>query len=251
MKLRPLAALTLVASLGATAGVSDVLATSASAGGPPARAFALSGTIVGVNAPVHQFTVLSGVTRYTIMTTTQSRFTLNTARTSFNALTLGQQATVRGLFRARFRVAATVALRRVTTTTISTVPASTALTTALNNALTQERYALATYKNVVAKLGAYAPFTNIINSETQHVATVTALMTAHGVSVPVSTTTGAAAPATRVAACQLGVTTETTIIAMYQNGITLAKDFPDVVRAFSNLLDASQYGHLPAFLRCS
>lgn len=251
MKLRPLAALALVASLGASAGVSEVLATSASAGGPPARAFAVSGSVIGINAPVHQFTVLAGVTRYTIMTTTQTRFTLNAARTSFNALNIGQPATVRGIFRARYRVAATVALRGVPTTTISTVPATTSLTTALNSALSQERYALATYKNITARLGAYAPFTNIISSEAQHVATVTALMTAHGITVPVSTTTGAVSPVTRVAACQLGVTTESNIIAMYHSGITLAKDFPDVVRAFSNLLDASQYGHLPAFLRCS
>ncbi len=251
MKMRPLASLALVASLGVSAGVTEVLTTAASAGGPPARTFALSGSVVGINTPVHQFTVLSGVARYTIMTTTQTRFTLDAARSSFNGLKLGQSATVRGIFRARYRVATMVTLRSVPTTTLSTVPASTNVTTALNNALAQERYALATYKNVVARLGAYAPFTNIIASEAQHVATVTALMTAHGVTVPVSTVTGSASPATRAAACQLGVTTETNVIAMYHSGITLAKNFPDVVRAFSNLLDASQYGHLPAFLRCS
>lgn len=251
MKFRPLAALALTASLGLSAGVAEVVTTSASAAGPPPRAFALSGSVVGINAPVHQFTVLSGIARYTIMTTTQTRFTLDAANAAFSGLRLGQSATVRGIFRARYRVATMVTLRSVPTTTISTVPSTTALTSALNTALSQERYALATYKNVVAKLGAYAPFTNIISSESQHVATVIALMTAHGVTVPTSTTSGAPSPATRTAACQLGVTTETNIIAMYQNGITLAKNFPDVVRAFSNLLDASQYGHLPAFLRCS
>lgn len=131
------------------------------------------------------------------------------------------------------------------------MPATTALTTALTNALAQERYALATYKNIVAKFGSITPFKNIITSEEQHVSTITSLMTAHGVTVPASSTTGAVAPATRVAACQLGVTVETAIIATYQNGLTLAKDFPDAVRVFSNLLDVSQSSHLLAFLRCS
>jgi len=76
-------------------------------------------------------------------------------------------------------------------------------------------------------------------------------MTPHGIAVPASTTTGAVAPATRTLSCQLGVTLETGLIAMYQNGITLAKSHPDVVRAFNNLLDASQSDHLPAFLLCS
>ncbi|MBW4077196.1 MAG: hypothetical protein HIU84_01505 [Acidobacteria bacterium] len=251
MKRNSIASLLLVVSLGMSGVATGVIAGSASAGGPPARTFALSGSVVSVNTPVHQFVVLSGTTRYVLMTTTQSRFTLNSQNSSFRVLRPGQLVTARGNFRARYRVAAMIQLRTPTPIPISTVPATTNLTTALTNALSQERYALATYNNVVAKLGATAPFSNIIPSEVQHVAVITALMSNHGLAVPTSTVTGAVAPATRTAACQLGVTVETTIIAMYQNGITLAKDFPDVVRAFSNLLDASQSSHLPAFVRCS
>ncbi|MDE3082911.1 MAG: hypothetical protein KGJ39_05780 [Acidobacteriota bacterium] len=251
MKKRSLAALALVATLGVSAGLSDVVATSAYAGGPAAQTFVLNGTVVGVNAPVHQFTVLRGTARYMVMTTTRTVFTLNAVRTTFAGMRMGQTVSVRGVFRARYRVATMVTLRANAPIPVSTVPATAPLTSALTNALNQERYALATYKNVVAKFGAVRPFTNIIASEAQHVATVTALMTAHAVPVPASTTTGAPAPATLTASCQLGVNLETSIIAMYQNGIALAKDYPDVVRAFSNLLDASQSGHLPAFLRCS
>lgn len=251
MKRNSIASLLLVASLGMSGVATGVIAGSASAGGPPARTFALNGSVVSVNAPVHQFVVLSGTTRYVLMTTTETRFTLDAQNASFNVLRPGQLVTTRGNFRARYRVAAMIQLRTPTPLPVSTVPATASVTTALTNALTQERYALATYNNVVAKLGATAPFSNIIPSEVQHVATVTALMTNHGIAVPTSTVTGAVAPATRTAACQLGVNVETTIIAMYQNGITLAKDFPDVVRAFSNLLDASQSSHLPAFVRCS
>ena len=251
MKRRPIAAFALAASMVLSTGATTLVASSASAGGPPARPFALSCTVVNVNPPVHQFTVLCGANRYMIMTTTASRFTLNSARASFNSIRPGLLATLRGSFRARYRVATIVALRTVPKPPVSTVPATTNVATALNNALSQERYALATYKNVVAKLGAVPPFSNIIQSETQHVGAISALMTSHGVPVPTSTATGAVAPATRIAACQLGVSVETTIIAMYRSGITLASGFPDVVRVFNNLLDASQSSHLPAFIRCS
>lgn len=251
MKKRPIAVLALVASLGLSAGVSEVVATAAAAGGPPAKTFAMSGSVTAINVPAHQFSLLNGTVRYVIMTTTQTRFTLDATPATFASLKVGQTATVRGLFRARYRVATMVTLRSAAPGPVSTVPATSSLTTALNNALVQERYALASYKNVVAKFGSLPPFSNIMASEAQHVATVTALMTAHGVTVPASSTTGAVAPTSRTAACQLGVTIETSVIAMYQNAISLSKSYPDVVRAFSNLLDASQYGHLPAFLRCS
>ncbi|MHB1209003.1 MAG: ferritin family protein [Acidimicrobiales bacterium] len=251
MKRNSIASLLLVASLGMSGVATGVIAGSAAAGGPPARAFGMSGSVISVNTPVHQFVVLSGTTRYVLMTTTQSRFTLDAKNASFNVLRPGQLVTARGNFRARYRVAAMIQLRTPTPIPISTAPTTANLTSALTNALSQERYALATYQNVVSKLGATAPFSNIIPSETQHVAVITALMTNHGIAVPTPTVPGAVAPATRNAACQLGVTVETALIAMYQNGITLAKDFPDVVRAFSNLLDASQSSHLPAFVRCS
>ena len=251
MRKRSFAALALVTALGVSAGLSEVVATSAYAGGPAAQTFVLNGTVVGVNTPVHQFTVLRGTSRYMVMTTTRTMFTLDSAPATFAAMRTGHVVSVRGVYRARYRVATMVTLRSATPVPISTVPATTAVTSALNTALNQERYALASYKNVIAKFGAVRPFTNIIASEAQHVATVTALMTAHAIPVPASTATGAVAPATLTASCQLGVNLETAIIAMYQSGITLAKDYPDVVRAFSNLLDASQSGHLPAFLRCS
>lgn len=251
MKKRSMAAVALVASMGLSMGLADVAVRSAYAGGPPAKTFVLGGTVVNVNTSAHQFTVLGGVTRYTIMTTSKTVFTLNATRTTAVSLRQGQAVTVHGLFRARYRVATAVALRSPVPVPISTVPATAPLATALTNALSQERYALATYKNVVVKLGAVRPFTNIIQSETQHVATLTALMSAHAIPVPASTTTGATAPATRTASCQLGVTIETGLITMYQNGISLAKDYPDVVKAFNNLLDASQSDHLPAFLLCS
>ena len=251
MKRRLITTLLLAGSLGLSAGMTSVVATQASAAGQHARTFSLSGTVVRVNKPLHQFIVLRNTTRYTVMTTSQSRFRFNAVKASFYAVRPGLLVSVRGSFRARYRVATMITLRRTAPIPTSTVPATANLTSALNSALTQERYAVATYNNVIAKFGSMLPFSAIVRSETQHVTTVTALMTAHKVTVPASTTTGAPAPATPSAACQLGAAVESTIISTYQSGIALAKNYPDVVRAFSNLLDASQYNHLPAFIRCS
>ena len=225
----------------------------ASAGGPPAKTFTMTGTVTTVSVPGHQFTVLVGAVRYPVFWTAQTRCTLNARTATFRALRAGQSVTATGVFRARWRVATRVTLRTSapTTTTTSATPPSASVTSALTEAIGQERYALATYQNVVAKLGSYPPFTNVASSEAQHVATLTALMTAHGVTVPPATSTVAASPTTRVAACQLGVTIETGLVAVYTKDVPLVKVYPDVTLAFNHLLDAEQYGHLPAFLRCS
>ncbi len=253
MARRSLAAALLAVTLGVSGISVGAVASVASAGGPPPKTFVVNGYVLSASALNHQFVVLSGATRYTIFTTSQTRYTLNQRQVTFTALRAGLSVRTTGLFRARYRVAVRVALQQMptTTTSVSTLPASSVLSSALTEVLAQERYALVTYQNVVAKLGNYPPFRLIVSSEQQHVATLIGLMSAHNVTVPTAPGTGAAAPATRTAACQLGVSTETAIIALYQRDLTLVRAYPDVVRAFSNLLDASQYSHLPAFLRCS
>ena len=134
-------------------------------------------------------------------------------------------------------------------------PAAAAVTApvagALNDALVAEQQALATYRNVMTALGSVAPFVNIARSESQHVAVLEALMAAHGVPAPTSAPTGAAAPATRAAACQLGVATETALIATYDRVLPIVGAYPDITRVVENLRDASVSNHLPAFLRCA
>ena len=252
MTRRLVTVIVLTAALVASA-VTVVGEGAASAGGPPAKTFTMTGTVTSVTVPGHQFTVLVGAVRYPVFWTAQTRFTLNARTATFRALRAGQSVTTTGVFRARWRVAVRVMLRTTapTTTTTSATPPSASLTTALTEVIGQERYALATYQNVLAKLGSIPPFSNIAPSEQQHVSTITALMSAHGVTVPPATSTGAASPVTRVAACQLGVTIETGLIATYTKDVALVKAYPDVTLAFNHLLDAEQYGHLPAFLRCS
>ncbi|HEY5120112.1 MAG TPA: hypothetical protein VII84_00885, partial [Acidimicrobiales bacterium] len=162
MKRDPLAEPLLAGSLGLSAGATGLAATSASAAGQHASSFAISGSIISVNTPLHQFVLLSGSTRYSILTTTQSRFTFNQTKCSLSTRKPGYLVTARGSFRGQYRVALTVQARPAAPIPVSTVPATTALTPVLNNALTQERHALATHKNVVAKFGPITPFKNII-----------------------------------------------------------------------------------------
>lgn len=133
----------------------------------------------------------------------------------------------------------------------SPAPATTSgLATSLDTAYAAETGALATYQNVVKQLGNVLPFPNIITAEQQHVATVKALLTAHGLAVP-GAAPGQSSPATLTAACSLGVSTEQNMISMYEQAAPQVTAYADVVRAFDNLKQASQVNHLPAFQACA
>ncbi|MHB1569113.1 MAG: ferritin family protein [Solirubrobacteraceae bacterium] len=123
-------------------------------------------------------------------------------------------------------------------------------TTALTAVYRAETAALATYQNVVTKLGSVRPFVNVIDSERQHVATVKGLMSAHGVAIP-TVASGQASPSTRALACALGVRTEQGVIGLYDQYLPQIKSYPDLVRAFDNLRAGSANSHLPAFQHCS
>lgn len=252
-----LRALTLFVALNAvvlaagTAVTSVASASSTASASKPARAFAFGGTIVSVNISANRFVVLAGSSRQTVLLTSTTRVTLNGRSSRLRTLRVGDMVTVRGSFQSRYRVAASIAARTAASIPIATTPASANLKTALNDALYREQYAEATYRNIIAKLGSIAPFSNILPSEVQHVATIVSLMANHKVAIPATGVVGAAAPATRVEACRLGASTEVSIVSMYEYAVVLAKDYPDVVRAFNNLKDASEESHLPAFVRCS
>lgn len=109
---------------------------------------------------------------------------------------------------------------------------------------------MATYRNVVTRLGAVGPFPNVVSSEEQHVSTVTALLSRHGIAVPAAGT-GQASPATLSEACNLGVTLEQQIIAFYGDQLPKVSSYPDVTTAFENLQAASRDNHLPAFQHCA
>lgn len=126
-----------------------------------------------------------------------------------------------------------------------------ALVTALTQASTLERTALATYQGVITALGPITPFTNVVTSEQQHVNAVNQIATAHGVTLPTAAVTPAPAPSTKTAACQLGVTTEENVISRYQVLIPQVSAYPDVAKVFTTLQTAAKDSHLPAFQHCA
>lgn len=132
-----------------------------------------------------------------------------------------------------------------------TATADAALTPILQRAVQEERHAEATYRNVIAALGAIKPFTNIADSESQHVASLVQLADKHQVDVSTIDPAGEVSPSTKTAACQLGVAAEQADIALYDELLPQVTAWPDVTQVLQNLRAASQDSHLPAFQKCA
>ena len=126
-----------------------------------------------------------------------------------------------------------------------------ALAPAITAALVQEHVAEVTYANVIARLGRISPFTNVLTSEQEHIATLEQLARIYAIALPTGPFTGEAAPSTRVEACRLGVTVEQTVISLYDRLLPTVSAYANVTRAFNNLRTASKDSHLPAFQHCS
>lgn len=138
----------------------------------------------------------------------------------------------------------------IPTTTSSPPVTTSALTSALTSAYQAETATLATYRNVVARLGSVGPFPNVITSEEQHVATVTGLLNRYTIAVP-GAGQGQPSPGTLTTACGLGVAAEQQVISLYNDQLPKVSAYRDVTVAFQNLLAASRDNHLPAFQHCA
>ncbi|TXG80643.1 MAG: DUF2202 domain-containing protein [Thermomicrobiales bacterium] len=123
---------------------------------------------------------------------------------------------------------------------------------ALVAALDDEYKAFATYQSVMEKFGAVRPFIMISRAEEQHIAALKSLYDKYGVAVPENQYLGMlSAPDSVSAACQTGVDAEIANAALYDDRLLPAVSaYPDIVRVFTNLRNASADRHLPAFERC-
>lgn len=123
----------------------------------------------------------------------------------------------------------------------------------LNDALLDEYRAYSTYASVVGKYGAVRPFIMIMRAEEQHIASLKALFDKYGVEVPENTFMGNVSVAGSVAeACRDGVAAETGNVNLYKNTLLpLVTEYQDITKVFTNLMNASETRHLPAFTRCS
>ncbi len=118
----------------------------------------------------------------------------------------------------------------------------------LTYAIQDEYLAQAEYAAIMDAFGEQRPFSNIIKAEGTHIAELTPLFTAYGVTLPENTAQEyVAVPASLLEAYQAGVTAEIKNIAMYDT--FLAQDLPDDVRAVFLALRNASENHLTAFQR--
>lgn len=151
-------------------------------------------------------------------------------------------------------VALVAALVGVTVTSsthpTTTTPAGGAVAASLTTAISTEQQAKATYDNVIDHLGAIRPFAAMSRAEAAHIVTLQRLAQRYGLALPAGSTSGRSSPSTPLAACQLGVSTEQHIVAMYTQLLTQVRGYGDLTRAFTNLQSAARDNHLPAFRAC-
>lgn len=124
---------------------------------------------------------------------------------------------------------------------------------ALDQAIDDEYKALSVYQAVIAKFGQVRPFSMVKSAEEQHIASLKSIYDKYGLTVPSNNwTKKVTAPQTLKQACQTGVDAEIANANLYKNNLLPAvKDYQDITLVFTNLMDASQEKHLPAFERCN
>ena len=124
--------------------------------------------------------------------------------------------------------------------------------TALNEAINDEYKALATYETVISAFGQVRPFSMIKGAEEQHVASLKAIYDKYGLTPPENQWIGQMpVPVTLQEACQTGVDAEIANAALYKNTLLpIVSNYEDITIVFTNLMNASQQKHLPAFERC-
>lgn len=127
-----------------------------------------------------------------------------------------------------------------------------AITAMMEDAIQDEYHAEMIYRKVLATFGQVRPFSNIVNAEVRHAASLASLFTRYGLEVPESVWSMENVPAfdTLKEACDAAVTAEVENIELYDEYLEQA--LPEDVRiVFENNRRASLYGHLPAFKRCA
>jgi hypothetical protein len=125
--------------------------------------------------------------------------------------------------------------------------------TALDEAINDEYKALSTYEKTIGTFGQVRPFSMIKGAEEQHIASLKAIYDKYGLAVPENQWTDKiATPATLKQACQTGVDAEIANVALYKNKLLPAvTNYEDITLVFTNLMNASQQKHLPAFDKCN
>jgi rhodanese-related sulfurtransferase len=122
----------------------------------------------------------------------------------------------------------------------------------LDLALLDEYKARNFYRNVISKFGQVKPFINIIKAEEKHIASLLSLYQTYNLKPALEPVTEAVQLDSVPAACATGVQAEIDNAALYRNTLLpQVAGYSDVTSVFTNLMNASQDNHLPAFQRCA
>lgn len=124
---------------------------------------------------------------------------------------------------------------------------------ALDMAIDDEYKALSTYEAVIAKFGQVRPFSMIKGAEEQHIASLKTIYDKYGLVPPQNKwSSKITVPPTLQKSCQTGVEAEIANAALYKNQLLpVVAEYQDIAVVFTNLMNASEQKHLPAFDRCN
>ena len=123
---------------------------------------------------------------------------------------------------------------------------------ALDSAIDDEYKAHATYEAVINKLGSTRPFSMIIRAEEKHISSLKAIYDKYDLEIPEDPYQDVQIAETRAQNCSIGVQAEIDNAALYRDSLLPAvSDYPDISSVFTQLMNASQDNHLPAFEKCA
>jgi len=124
---------------------------------------------------------------------------------------------------------------------------------ALEKAIDDEYKAYSTYEATIDKLGMIRPFSMIIRAEENHISSLKALLDKYGLDIPENEWLGKVTVGeTKQEACQIGVDAEIANAKLYKEELLPAvTEYDDITNVFTNLMNASEQKHLPAFEKCN
>lgn len=123
---------------------------------------------------------------------------------------------------------------------------------ALYKAIQDEYKAKALYELTIDKFGSVKPFSMIVRAEEQHISSLKAIYDKYGLKIPEPEKISLSIPDTLSEVCQIGVDAEIENANLYKSELLpKVSKYSDITSVFTNLMNASQEKHLPAFQRCA
>lgn len=123
---------------------------------------------------------------------------------------------------------------------------------AMTDGIMDEYNAYNIYQAVIDQFGEIRPFVNIQNAEAKHISAWEFLFERYGVDIPEMPARDDSISFDSVqSACSAAAEAEIANFGLYDEMLVTLADYPDMVQVVTNLRDASELNHLPAFERCA